>query len=347
MAIAVICPQCGSRLNAPDIAAGKRVKCPKCQALVNVPDAASASSAGYVLVTSPGPGPSAHVGGTPPPARVVVAVEDDDDEVPVRKKTKKHADSESNVMLIRNIIGGIVLVILLGVAGYIYYTKFFANKDGDDQASVKDDSNTATPPAGGFVPLDKALDMGKGPPLIPLIPGGPVAGGVPKTGGGSPTRGSGGGSPRPKNRSSPTITTPLGLTVTFPGPPRKSETLARQILGKHSLTGEIYLWSEGGNACALVVGQLPQGVTEEQGRKYSESIIQQLANLDSGYKLVERNTIVHSGRNFDRILSLSPDKSRSIELWMLLSDQNIFIASMEITKNETSMATQQFLTSIR
>jgi hypothetical protein len=348
MAIAVVCPQCSARLNAPDIAAGKRVKCPKCQVLVNVPQAAPASSAGSVEVVSSPTYPPSRVPGKPPAPRVAVAVGGDDDEVAVRKKRKKSSDSDSNVMLIRNIIGGIVLVILLGVAGYIYYTKFFANRDGDDQASGKSDSNTAVPPPGGFVPLDKAKNMGKGPPLIPIIPGGPVAGGVPKTGGGPITKGGGGGgSPRAKDGASPTITTPVGLTVTFPGAPRKSDSLARQLLVKHGLTGDVYLWSDGGNACTLVVAQLPLGSTEEQGRKQTESIIQKLANLDSGYKLVERNTITHGGRNFDRLLSRSPDESRSIESWILLSDQNIFIASIEITKDEASLAVQQFLTNIR
>ncbi len=348
MAIPVVCPQCGARLNAPDIAAGKRVKCPKCQALANVPNATPASSAGYAPTVLPSAGASMRGPGTPPAPRVAVAVEDDD-EVVVRKKRKKSSDSDSNVMLIRNIIGGIVLVILLGVAGYIYYTKFFANKDNDDRTSAKADTNTATPPPGGFVPLDQAKNMGKGPPLIPIIPGGPVAGGVPKTGGSGPITkgGAGGGSPRPKDGASPTITTPVGLTVTFPGPPRKSDSLARQLLVKHGLTGDVYLWSDGGSACTLLVAQLPTGSTGEQGRKQTESIIQELANLDSGYKLVERNTITHGGRNFDRLLSRSPDESRSIESWILLSDQNIFIASIEIPKDEASKAVQQFLTNIR
>jgi hypothetical protein len=349
MAIAVVCPQCGARLNAPDIAAGKRVKCPKCQALVNVPQTAPASSMGYVeVVPSPAPPPGRALG-KPSVPRVAVAGRDDDDEVPTRKKRKKSSDSDSNVMLIRNIIGGIVLVILLGVAGYIYYTKFFAHRDGDDQASVKSGSDTAAPPPGGFVPLDKAENMGKGPPLIPIIPGGPVAGGVPKTGGGGPITkgGGGGGSPRPKDGAKPTITTPVGLTVTFPGTPRKSDSLARQLLVKRGLTGDVYLWSDGGSACTLVVAQLAAGSTEEQGRKQTEYIIQELANLDSGYKLVERNTITHGGRNFDRLLSRSPDESRSIESWILLSDQNIFIASIEIPKDEASTAVQQFLTNIR
>lgn len=42
MPILVACPGCSARLNAPDAAAGKRVKCPKCQALIPVPAATPA-----------------------------------------------------------------------------------------------------------------------------------------------------------------------------------------------------------------------------------------------------------------------------------------------------------------
>src|SRR5579862_7458626 len=37
MSISVACPTCGSRLKAPDNAAGKTVKCPKCAAPITVP----------------------------------------------------------------------------------------------------------------------------------------------------------------------------------------------------------------------------------------------------------------------------------------------------------------------
>ena len=37
MSILVVCPGCSSKLNAPDTAAGKKVKCPKCQGAVPVP----------------------------------------------------------------------------------------------------------------------------------------------------------------------------------------------------------------------------------------------------------------------------------------------------------------------
>ena len=39
MSIAVVCPNCSAKLNAPDGAAGKKVKCPKCQTAMLVPEA--------------------------------------------------------------------------------------------------------------------------------------------------------------------------------------------------------------------------------------------------------------------------------------------------------------------
>ena len=37
MPIATACPHCARKINAPDSAAGKRVKCPKCQQAFAVP----------------------------------------------------------------------------------------------------------------------------------------------------------------------------------------------------------------------------------------------------------------------------------------------------------------------
>lgn len=46
MAISVRCDSCGSKLNAPDAAAGRRVKCPKCGAAVVLPAAPPAAQPG-------------------------------------------------------------------------------------------------------------------------------------------------------------------------------------------------------------------------------------------------------------------------------------------------------------
>ncbi|MBN9518901.1 hypothetical protein J0H58_10345 [bacterium] len=63
MPIPVVCANCQTRLNAPDAAAGKKVKCPKCQAVMAVPAAAE----------PPPPAASGTPfdfgGGSPPPPR--------------------------------------------------------------------------------------------------------------------------------------------------------------------------------------------------------------------------------------------------------------------------------------
>src|SRR5690348_12390262 len=45
MPISVKCPACGSKLNAPDALAGKKVKCPKCGSGLAVPAAAKPPAA--------------------------------------------------------------------------------------------------------------------------------------------------------------------------------------------------------------------------------------------------------------------------------------------------------------
>ncbi len=76
MPIVVVCPGCGAKLNAPDAAAGKRVKCPK-------PDCGTAVPVPAVL-PEPAPPP-------PPPVPKSAALDlDDEDEAP-KKPTKKPA----------------------------------------------------------------------------------------------------------------------------------------------------------------------------------------------------------------------------------------------------------------
>ena len=42
MSISVVCSGCNAKLNAPDGAAGKKVKCPKCQNPIAIPAAKAA-----------------------------------------------------------------------------------------------------------------------------------------------------------------------------------------------------------------------------------------------------------------------------------------------------------------
>lgn len=137
MSIAVVCPECSAKLNAPDSAAGKRVKCPKCQTGITVPAAVAEEAAFEEVVDEPAPQPKPRPKARaiadndddvekPRKRRVEPEVEDDDaDDDRPRKKRKRAADEDaSGSRMTRNIIGGVVLLILLGVAGWVYYDKY-------------------------------------------------------------------------------------------------------------------------------------------------------------------------------------------------------------------------------
>lgn len=114
MPIAVLCPGCNSRLNAPDTAAGKTVKCPKCQAAMVIP----------------APDAEPEVEDTPPPKRSAApprkrSAEGDDDDRP-RKKRKKAATSGPPVGLL--IGGGLALLLLLAGGGFAAYWFGFRDK---------------------------------------------------------------------------------------------------------------------------------------------------------------------------------------------------------------------------
>ncbi len=70
MPIPVVCGNCQTRLNAPDAAAGKKVKCPKCQTVMAVPGAAAppppAADTPFDFNDDPQP---RRTGGESPPAR--------------------------------------------------------------------------------------------------------------------------------------------------------------------------------------------------------------------------------------------------------------------------------------
>ena len=166
MPFTIACPSCSTRFTAPDTAAGKRVRCPKCQAAVPIP--AAEAEDGFEVVDDPAP-PAKPAKKKP----VVVEDEDDDEEERPRKKRpraeqdedededrprkKRRRDEEdededddrprrrgksgSGVSMTRNVIMGVVLLILASVAGYIFYTKL--NQPGDD--TPKADPGIAVP----------------------------------------------------------------------------------------------------------------------------------------------------------------------------------------------------------
>src|SRR5438105_3392974 len=79
MPILVKCGGCQAKMNAPDAAAGRKVKCPKCGGIVAVPGAAPSK-----VAAAPAPKPQKKA---PPPD------EDEEDEEPQPKTKKKQAAS--------------------------------------------------------------------------------------------------------------------------------------------------------------------------------------------------------------------------------------------------------------
>jgi hypothetical protein len=180
MSIPVVCPECSAKLNAPDSAAGKKVKCPKCQTAMVVPTPLPEEPA-FEVVDEPAKKPAAAAkpvvkakvkaeieddGEKPRKKRVSAEIEDDekprkkrqdesdeDEEDDRPRKKKKPAAGNSNMT--RNIIGSVVLLVLLGVAGWVFYDKF----------GKKDD--TANTPSGGNPPVQP------GGPNLPTPPVGP------------------------------------------------------------------------------------------------------------------------------------------------------------------------------
>lgn len=91
MPIVVVCPGCGAKLNAPDIAAGKRVKCPKpeCGTAITIP----APAAEFEVVEDEPPAPPKKPAPAPvaKPKKPVVEVDEDEDEDAPKKPAKKPA----------------------------------------------------------------------------------------------------------------------------------------------------------------------------------------------------------------------------------------------------------------
>lgn len=159
----VACPNCSTRMTAPDSAAGKKVRCPKCQAAVPIP-----AGDEFEVVDEPAPPPK-------PAKKKPVVVEDDepprkkrsrdeadednrprnkrrrdeddeDEDDRPRKKRRRDDDDEDDeprqgVSLARNIIMGVVLLVLVAVAGYIFYTKTRESADDAPKGDPKANGN--------------------------------------------------------------------------------------------------------------------------------------------------------------------------------------------------------------
>ena len=87
MPIPVTCSQCNSKLQAPDAAAGKRVKCPKCGAAIEVASATTEEAAG--IVPAPPPIPT-----TPTHQPIIPDLHADDEEFRPRRKPRRDDEDD-------------------------------------------------------------------------------------------------------------------------------------------------------------------------------------------------------------------------------------------------------------
>lgn len=154
MPIAIQCPKCSARMNAPDAAAGKRVACPKCKSPLVVPATKNEPEFEVVEEAEEKPvvkKPAAKASEPPKQARATAVVDDDDDDdeeeiaARVKKKKKKQKPQAQNRGLIFAAIG-IVAVIILGGGAFFLFSGDKPDKSKDkptDQA--KADPKTPEP----------------------------------------------------------------------------------------------------------------------------------------------------------------------------------------------------------
>ncbi|CAN5607369.1 hypothetical protein BH11PLA2_BH11PLA2_06510 [soil metagenome] len=202
MPITVSCPGCQGKLNAPDTAAGKRVKCPKCATVMQIPalesefEVVDDADNGFEVVDETPVKPKAKAAPKrrlmddddddvrPAPKRRLMDDvdedddrprrkrkvaddydDDEDDDRPRKKKAKKKSNSSSNLPLI--ICGGVLAIAV--VAGIMIFS---GSKDKDKDFIPATNSNgaptgTGGNTSGGWVPFQMGKLRGNcpdGPP---------------------------------------------------------------------------------------------------------------------------------------------------------------------------------------
>jgi hypothetical protein len=88
MPLTVPCPECGTKLLAPDSAVGQRLRCPKCGTLATVPDLLPAQEVDVVEAKAVAPPPR------PKPVQAEAA--DDEDERPTKRSRRDEDDEEED-----------------------------------------------------------------------------------------------------------------------------------------------------------------------------------------------------------------------------------------------------------
>lgn len=165
MPIAVLCGNCNAKLNAPDAAAGKKVKCPKCATVLQIP--APEPEPDFEVVDEPAPTPKAkpkapaipkpvlldesegmdEEDAPRPPAKkkkpVVLAEDDDEDEAPTPKKKKGKKQPAAKSSSLPLLIGGGILG--LALVGFLVYWFVLREPDVAKAPDTKPPGDPGTP----------------------------------------------------------------------------------------------------------------------------------------------------------------------------------------------------------
>jgi hypothetical protein len=370
MPITVLCPSCSAKLNAPDAAAGKKVKCPRCQSLMVVPQPA-AEPLDFEVVEEESPRPSAPAAAAQPkrPTRVKadvyvdddderprkrsrVAEDDSDDEDDDRPRKKKKKPAADNTMLIRNIVGGVVLVVLLGIAGYIFYDRFQKSKENTA-------SNKPTEDDGGGAKVINPRIVGPGgdklQPKDPPIPGGgnplPID---PGPGKGPPTEPPGGTPGKGKFIGTPgqpiTLTAPAGFKITFPGPYAKEPppaSFTKKV--PHPTDAYLSLDQKNFHLYLAVVVKLPATLTAEQRQQAYNDIVAAMSEPDEPddkVQIVARRKVESGGHTWDELKLAGASKkieSMTVTMRVMQANQQVYIIAASSLLGEVDpKASQQY-----
>jgi hypothetical protein len=327
MSIAVVCSHCSAKLNAPDSAAGKKVKCPKCQSVIAVPEALAPE---FEVVEDEPQAPKK------PKAVVKAAVELDDDEPPRKKRRardeddddqddddrprkKKKKPAEGNSMMVRNIVGGVALIALLVVAGFVFADRFKKkDESGGGGSGGSDDTTPANPRIAGPAPK-----------LQPFAP----------AGGGGPGPGAGGGRPNPggnagagKSIGTPgqpvTFIAPKGFKITFPGP-YSTENLPQRVKDKIGSPILVHIAVDPSTGQAFIAGSvdISSKTTAADKKSVYENVIKAALEEDGNAPLISRKTVMVDGRAWEEIVGKEGKAGTSINR-LLQTDSHIYVIAV-------------------
>jgi hypothetical protein len=328
MSIPVVCPNCSAKLNAPDSAAGKRVKCPKCQTGMVVPEPLPEASP-FEVVDDPQPAAKAapKVAGRP---RAAVKAEaddeddrrrkrrrDEDDEDDDRPKKKKKKAAADNSMLIRNVVGGVLLVVLVAVAGYVFYDRAQKAKE-EDTAGSSNAGGSQTPPA--EIPLPGApVGVGGGPrpkgPVGPIGPAGPGGNPVGKKPIGTP------GQPT-------TLTSPKGFKVTFPGP-YQSEDPPEEVRKKLGVPLTVHGSVDLNAGLVFLAGtaEFPVAASADEKKELVGRIVNTVIEDDGKTPLTSRKNVTVGGQTWEELTTKEVGGGTAVSR-VLQTDQRVYVLAV-------------------